>query len=238
MWAEGVAVLASELIDRGKWSTTQEVAVGRGNGPGAETGRRFKRQQLRSPAAEAISARHSQPVVWLLFLLDQRIHGLQLAAQPADEPWPRPRGRRRSPAMYNLWGILLGALLPGPWINRRGSRLPLLLTGTARIASAAWLALNLHAHPAGSFFLSWQIGLHGFFVNGVQTLLYALAAHQYPLGCTPAVLSAFLGGSALHYAGWVYFTILVVTTTGTLLSLSFLRNHIRPGDSPAASSRP
>lgn len=146
-------------------------------------------------------------------------------------------------AMYNLCGIV-GALLLGLWINRSGSRMPLMLAGTASIASALWIALTLPVNASTDGLLRWQIGLHGFLVNGVQTALYAIAAHIYPtrlrargvaaasaFGRCGAVVSAFVGGSALHYAGSVYFYILAITLTGTLAGLQFLRRHIEPANS-------
>lgn len=143
-------------------------------------------------------------------------------------------------ALYNLWGMA-GALVLGYWMNRRGSRVPLLIVGVASTASAVWLAVSLPSNPAASPLLRWQLGLHGFLVNAMQSSLYALAAHLYPtrlrargvaaaaaFGRSGAVLSAFLGGSSLHYAGSVYFYILGVTLTGTLISLQFLRRGIDP----------
>ena len=141
-------------------------------------------------------------------------------------------------ATYNLFGIF-GTLLLGLWMNRRGSRGPLVVAGLGSIVSALWLAVHLAPSPTGNTTLSMQIGAHGFFVNGVQSALYAIAAHLYPtrlrsrgvaaasaFGRMGAVLSAFVGGRALHYRGPVFFWILALTLSGTVISLQFLRNHI------------
>src|SRR6185503_13401153 len=82
-------------------------------------------------------------------------------------------------ATYNLFGIF-GTVLLGIWMNRAGSRLPLLVAGVGAVASALWLALHLVPSPAGTRLLDLQLGAHGFFVNGVQSALYTLAAHLYP----------------------------------------------------------
>lgn len=142
--------------------------------------------------------------------------------------------------IYNLGGVI-GSILLGIWMNRSGSRIPLIFATLGSVASALWLALYLVTPAAGSLLLSFQLGTHGFFANAVQTALYALAAHIYPtqfrsrgvaaasaFGRTGAILSAFLGGKALHHSGSTYFLILCVTLTGVTISLLFLRNHI-PG---------
>ncbi len=142
--------------------------------------------------------------------------------------------------VYNLGGVI-GSILLGIWMNRSGSRIPLIFATLGSVASALWLALHLVTPAAGTLLLSFQLGTHGFFANAVQTALYALAAHIYPtqfrsrgvaaasaFGRTGAILSAFLGGKALHHSGSTYFLILCVTLTGVTISLLFLRNHI-PG---------
>lgn len=142
--------------------------------------------------------------------------------------------------IYNFGGVI-GSILLGIWMNRAGSRIPLIFATLGSIASALWLAFHLVTPPAGTLLLSFQLGIHGFFANAVQTALYALAAHIYPtrfrsrgvaaasaFGRTGAILSAFLGGKALHHSGSTYFLILCVTLTGVTISLLFLRNHI-PG---------
>jgi MFS transporter, AAHS family, 4-hydroxybenzoate transporter len=141
-------------------------------------------------------------------------------------------------AAYNLYGIA-GAILLGLWMNRVGSRIPFLISGIASVGSALWLALHLIPSPSGNTLLTLQIGAHGFFVNGVQSTLYAVAAQLYPtrlrarglaaavsIGRAGAVLSAFLGGRALHYPAPVYFFILAGTLTCTVVSLQFFKNHL------------
>jgi AAHS family 4-hydroxybenzoate transporter-like MFS transporter len=149
-------------------------------------------------------------------------------------------------AAYNFGGVV-GSILLGIWMNRIGSRIPLLIATVGSVSSAAWLALHLVTPHAGTPLLTFQLGLHGCFANAVQTSLYALAAHVYPtrlrsrgvaaasaFGRTGAILSAFLGGNALHHSGSTYFLILCVTLTGVTISLLFLRNHI-PGQHAQAA---
>jgi AAHS family 4-hydroxybenzoate transporter-like MFS transporter len=143
-------------------------------------------------------------------------------------------------AIYNFGGII-GSLLLGVWINRQGSKVPLRFACAGSILSAVWLASHLVTPGGGTPLLTFQLGVHGFFTNAVQTSLYALSAHLYPtrlrargvasasaFGRAGAMLSAFLGGRALLGTGSAYFLILVVTLSGVALSLQFLRNHI-PG---------
>jgi AAHS family 4-hydroxybenzoate transporter-like MFS transporter len=149
-------------------------------------------------------------------------------------------------AVYNFGGVI-GAVLLGIWINRVGSRAPMIFAAVGSVASALWLALHLITPPAGTPLLTFQLGLHGAFANAVQTTLYALAAHVYPtrfrsrgvatalaFGRSGAILSAFLGGNALHHSGSTYFLILCVTLTGVTISLLFLQNHI-PGQRAQAA---
>jgi len=88
---------------------------------------------------------------------------------------------------------------------------------------------------------SFQIGAHGFFVNGVQTALYAMAAQIYPtrlrsrgvaaasaIGRTGAVLSAFLGGRALHHPASDYFFLLAAMMACAALSIQMMNTHL-PG---------
>ncbi len=143
-------------------------------------------------------------------------------------------------AIYNFGGIA-GAILFGLWMNHRGSRLPLLLAAACAVLSALWPALHLIVAPAGTPLLTVQLGVQGFFVNAVQTALYAVAAHLYPtrfrsrgvaiasaFGRAGAVASAFLGGKALQHSGQDYFLLLTLTLSCVTISLLFLRNHI-PG---------
>jgi AAHS family 4-hydroxybenzoate transporter-like MFS transporter len=149
-------------------------------------------------------------------------------------------------AVYNFGGVI-GALLLGIWINRVGSRAPMIFATVGSVLSALWLAVHLVTPPAGTPLLTLQLGLHGAFANAVQTALYALAAHVYPtrfrsrgvatalaFGRSGAILSAFLGGNALHHSGSTYFLILCVTLTGVTVSLLFLQNHI-PGQRSQAA---
>lgn len=143
-------------------------------------------------------------------------------------------------SVYNLGGIA-GALLLGVWMNAAGSRVPILCAAVGSVLSALWLAFHLTSSLAGITTLTLGLGVHGFFVNAVQTALYALAAHMYPtrfrsrgvavasaFGRAGAIGSAFVGGNALHHGGPAYFFILSGTLACVGISLLYLRNHIPP----------
>ena len=77
---------------------------------------------------------------------------------------------------YNLGGVF-GALMCGSLIARVGSRWPM----TACAAGAAASAVAMLAVPkAETTLLIIGFGLHGLFVNAVQSTLYAVSAFLYP----------------------------------------------------------
>jgi MFS transporter, AAHS family, 4-hydroxybenzoate transporter len=159
-----------------------------------------------------------------------------------------PSAASKGLATYNFYGIV-GTLLLGIWMNHAGSRIPLRVVGIAAIASALWLALTAGSADHGSALFSFQIGVHGFFVNGVQTALYAMAAQIYPtalrargvaaasaIGRVGAVLSAFLGGRALQHPASAYFFLLAGMMTCAVVSLQFMTTHLRGAEAFLARS--
>lgn len=85
------------------------------------------------------------------------------------------------------------------------------------------------------------LGAHGLFVNAVQTMLYALAAHVYltevrttgtgaalGVGRIGAILSSFIGAAVIAIGPGAYYQALAVAVGGCLLGLLVVRNHI-PG---------
>ena len=95
------------------------------------------------------------------------------------------------------------------------------------------------------------LGLHGFFVNAVQSTLYAVAAYVYPtairatgtafalsFGRLGAVLSAVVGAAFISAAGpGSYLDVLGFAMLGAALFLLMLRHHIPPaGVADVASS--
>ncbi|VWC28378.1 major facilitator superfamily protein [Burkholderia diffusa] len=80
---------------------------------------------------------------------------------------------------YNLGGVL-GALACAMAVTRYGSRVPLLLCGIGGAASA-WLILGVDLKHQTTL-LILGLGLHGLFVNAVQSTMYALCAYVYSTG--------------------------------------------------------
>jgi AAHS family 4-hydroxybenzoate transporter-like MFS transporter len=139
---------------------------------------------------------------------------------------------------FNFGGIG-GAVLAAWFIMAIGSRWSLMtLSGVAAIVSAIsaiWVVGSGDATRAVMAF-----GILGFAMNGVQTTLFAVAAHVYPdairatgvgaalgIGRIGAVLSAFLGAIALSNGGGSgYFALIAVAMAVTLLALAMLSRHI------------
>jgi MFS transporter, AAHS family, 4-hydroxybenzoate transporter len=123
-----------------------------------------------------------------------------LAAQGVDLA-----GTSKGLAAYNLGGVL-GPLSCAWLVRRAGSRWPMMVYAIAGALSALALnALNIGHEPHR---LSWfaTLAIHGFFVNGVQTSLYALAAHIYltrvrATGVAAAVAVGRLGGITVAFFG-------------------------------------
>ena len=78
---------------------------------------------------------------------------------------------------YNLGGVI-GALGCAVAISKFGSRWPLVICCAGGAASAFWLkGVDLQNDTA---LLIYGIGLHGLFVNAVQSTVYAVCAYIYP----------------------------------------------------------
>lgn len=141
-------------------------------------------------------------------------------------------------AAYNFGGVL-GPLCCAALIGRLGSRWPMLFGCLGGVLSALVLKVVPIAPDSGHTALIVALGVHGFFVNAVQTTMYALAAHVYPtafratgvaaaltVGRVGSILSAFLGAAALGGGGAAYFNVLVLFMSGTLVGLALVRRHI------------
>ncbi len=154
---------------------------------------------------------------------------------------------------YNLGGVF-GALLCAVAIARFGSRGPLLAC-CAGGALSAFALQGLNASQSTSLLIA-GLGLHGFFVNAVQSTMYALCGYMYPtkiratgtaaalaFGRLGAILSAFTGaavitaGGARSYLGMLGFAMLCV-----FAALAVVRRHIpssqartAPGDAAMAA---
>jgi AAHS family 4-hydroxybenzoate transporter-like MFS transporter len=139
---------------------------------------------------------------------------------------------------YNAGGVL-GALLCAVAIARFGSRAPLLACCLAGAASALLLTrLNLGEHTSLTIL---GLGIHGFFVNAVQSTMYALCAHVYPtivratgtatasmFGRVGAVFSGFIGAAVITRAGAAGFlTLLGSAMIFVFIALASIRHHVR-----------
>jgi AAHS family 4-hydroxybenzoate transporter-like MFS transporter len=146
-------------------------------------------------------------------------------------------------AAYNFGGVL-GALCCAWLVPQLGSRIPLLsfaLLGAASPVFVAYLGAG-----ASHFALITSLGGHGFFVNGVQTSIYALAAHMYSpairargvasalaVGRVGSILSALVGSVLIQAGSSAFLGALVAGMTCVFIGLALIRNHV-PRNDPAA----
>ncbi|MRV70481.1 MFS transporter [Duganella sp. FT92W] len=140
---------------------------------------------------------------------------------------------------YNMGGVI-GALICAVAIARFGSRWPLAVCCAGGAASALLLQGVDVAHNTN--LLIFGLGVHGMFVNAVQSTMYALCAFIYPtsmratgiasglaFGRFGAILSAFAGAAIITAGGAsAYLTMLGFAMVGVLLALLSVRDHI-PG---------
>jgi MFS transporter, AAHS family, 4-hydroxybenzoate transporter len=140
---------------------------------------------------------------------------------------------------YNLGGVL-GAVACAIAITHFGSRWPLLICCAGGALSAFLLqAININEHT------DWFIiglGIHGLFVNAVQSTMYALCAYTYPtniratgtaaalaVGRVGAILSAFAGAAVITAGGAdAYLTMLGVAMLLVFIALMMVNKHIAP----------
>ena len=138
---------------------------------------------------------------------------------------------------YNLGGVI-GALVCAVAMTRWGSLWPLAICCLGAAASAfAMLAVN--ANQSASL-LIFGFGVHGLFVNAVQSTMYALCAFIYPtsvratgtasalaFGRLGAILSAFVGATVITRGGAQgYLTLLGSVMVFALIALLLVRRHI------------
>jgi MFS transporter, AAHS family, 4-hydroxybenzoate transporter len=128
-------------------------------------------------------------------------------------------------AAFNIGGVA-GAILGGLCIARIGSRPTMLTMTVGAILGAAALAMTpLHAGVPHAPIIT-LLGLTGAFINGVQTTMYALAAHVYPTsiratGVGTAVAVGRGGGVISSYVGaWA------LEAGGSAASLALVGRHV------------
>jgi AAHS family 4-hydroxybenzoate transporter-like MFS transporter len=140
---------------------------------------------------------------------------------------------------WNLGGVL-GAIVCAIVVGRLGSRWPMLACCATAAAVALLLSrVELSSHTS---LLIAGIAANGFFVNAVQSVMFALAAHVYPtsvratgvasamaFGRLGAVLSAFAGAAVIVAAGASgYLLMLAATMTLAAIAIACIRHHIPP----------
>ena len=134
----------------------------------------------------------------------------------------------------------MGALLGGLAIARFGSRAAMLtMTGVA-VAAAVGLSLMTISPAVGVIPIIAMLTLTGSMINGVQTTMYALAAHVYPssvratgvgtavaFGRTGAVLTGYVGSWAIGYGGTTsFFGVIALAMVSTFVALALVRRHV------------
>jgi len=138
---------------------------------------------------------------------------------------------------YNLGGVI-GALACAVTIARWGSRWPMALCCVGAAASA--FALQGVDAKLNTNLLIVGLGLHGLFVNAVQSTMYALCAYVYPtavratgtasavaFGRVGAILSAFAGAIVITAGGSVaYLAMLGTVMLVVLAALLAMREQI------------
>lgn len=138
---------------------------------------------------------------------------------------------------YNLGGVI-GALACAVAMTRWGSLWPLAICCMGAAVSA-FAMLKVDAMQ-NSGLLIFGFGVHGLFVNAVQSTMYALCAFIYPtsvratgtasalaFGRLGAILSAFVGATVITRGGAQgYLTLLGAVMVVALIALLLVRRHI------------
>lgn len=146
--------------------------------------------------------------------------------------------------VYNFGGVI-GALSGAALISMFGSRktmLPIALGGAASAIGLMFIPITPDG-PHGA--LISVLGVHGFFVNAIQTTMYALAAHVYltsvrttgtgaalGVGRLGAILSSFVGAAVLAQGPGAYYQMLAVAMAGAFVALALVKRHIPKSGAP------
>jgi AAHS family 4-hydroxybenzoate transporter-like MFS transporter len=142
-------------------------------------------------------------------------------------------------ASYNFGGVI-GVLIWAAVVSMIGSRVPLLVGAVGGAASALVLRLLSFEPGAGHALLIGAFGLHGLFVNAVQTTMYALAAHVYPtkvrasgvaaaasVGRLGAILSSITGASIIQAGRGAYIKWLAISMVCSAIGLAVVGKHFQ-----------
>jgi AAHS family 4-hydroxybenzoate transporter-like MFS transporter len=142
---------------------------------------------------------------------------------------------------FNLGGVV-GALAGGVCIARWGSRVSMLVMAALAVASAAAMSAMDFSSTAAVLPVVTMLTVTGAMINGVQTTMYALAAHVYPaairatgvgsavsFGRIGAVLSGYVGAWALEYRGAMsFFAVIAIMMATCWVALAVVRRHVAP----------
>jgi MFS transporter, AAHS family, 4-hydroxybenzoate transporter len=148
---------------------------------------------------------------------------------------------------YNMGGVF-GALFCAVAIARFGSRWPLLACCAGGAASA--LVLQQFGAKDHTSLLIAGLGVHGLFVNAVQSTMFALCAYVYPtavratgtasalvFGRFGAIVSAFAGAAVITSGGAsAYLMMLGGAMILVFVALAAVRRHIPPLTKPQANA--
>ncbi len=140
--------------------------------------------------------------------------------------------------VFNLGGVF-GAVIGGIAIGRYGSRISMLVMSAAAIVGAALLSL-MDITPSNLWPLLVLLTITGASINGVQTTMYALAAHVYPsivrasgvgsavaFGRSGAILVGYVGPWTIALGGTTAFFGAVATMmTATFIALALVHHHV------------
>src|SRR5262245_51544617 len=140
---------------------------------------------------------------------------------------------------FNLGGVA-GALLGGVAIARVGSRISMLSMAAGAVISALVRSRTAITPAAGTVFIIAWLTILGGLINGVQTTMFALAAHVYPgairatgvgtavaFGRIGAILSGYAGSWAIGYQGSSsFFALIAIAMTATFVALAVVGRHV------------
>ena len=152
----------------------------------------------------------------------------------------------RALAMSNYGGVV-GAIAGAIIIQRLGSR-PAMLGMSAAAIVCGMVLSGLTLDPMNVAFLFAMIVVTGALLNGVQTTMYALAAHVFPtdirstgvgtavaVGRVGNVLAAYVGEFALSRGGSSgYFTSWAVLMAVVFVCLALVKRHVPRASAPPA----
>jgi len=140
-------------------------------------------------------------------------------------------------AVYNLGGVL-GVLVWAMLVSVLGSRGPLLFGALACAGGAmALLIVPIQAHR-GHILLIACHGINGLMANAVQTSMYALATHVYPvsaratgvayaatMGRVGGLLTSLFGAYIIQASAKTYWSILAIAMVCAFAGLAWVRSH-------------